>query len=93
MEEERDEQQQAEPDPRPEEVERPKRGPDLGLYSEFRRLVAGQELLDGYVRALAKALKFSGEVRIEFQEGRVLWTELREKWVDWAFLVERLRED
>lgn len=82
-----------EPDPRPEQGQRvalPRELADPGIYREFRHQVARRQLLDSYFAALARALQFSGEVRIEFEGGQVLWTELREKWVDWPALRKRL---
>jgi hypothetical protein len=64
--------------------------PDTGIYREFRHLVAGGEFLDGYFRALAKALRFGGEVRVTFDGGKILRTEVREEWWNAKTLAETL---
>lgn len=79
-----------EPPEPPQRVPAAKELPDPGLYREFRVAVASRQWLDSYFAALARALRFTGEVRVEFHDGQVMWSELRETWVDWPAIQEKL---
>lgn len=56
----------------------PVQGP--GLFAEFRRKLAGGEMLARSLERLAEALCFSGRITVTFHQGRVTKTVLEESY-------------